>query len=95
LFCRDCLGHLPFTAIHDAIRLWEQARFDYVFVTHFPKQRANMDIPLGAWRMLNMQLAPFYWPVPLMVLEDNDDLEPPYDSKSIAVWRLSDIVPSY
>jgi len=95
LFCRDGLVHLPFAAIHESIQRWGQAGFQYVFVTTFPKQRVNMDVPLGGWRMLNMQLAPFYWPMPLMVLEDNDELEPPYESKSIGVWRLSDILSSY
>jgi hypothetical protein len=93
VFCRDCFVHLPFAAIQTAIQKWAAAGFEYVFVTTFPKQRANADIKLGEWRMLNMQLAPFYWPIPLMLLEDNDNLTPPYDSKSIGVWRLRDLLP--
>ena len=42
-------------------------------VTTFPNEQVNPDIPLGGWRMLNMQLAPFYWPAPLMMLDDSND----------------------
>jgi hypothetical protein len=93
VFCRDCLVHLPFAAIEAAIDQWEKAGFEYVFATTFPDIRVNTEIRVGEWRMLNMQLAPFYWPMPLMLLEDNDRLEPPYNSKSIGVWRLRDIRP--
>ena len=92
VFCRDCLVHLPFAAIHTTIRQWAMAGFEYVLVTTFPKQKVNADIKLGEWRMLNMQLAPFYWPIPLMLLEDNDHFE--YALRLEIDWGLASARPS-
>lgn len=86
IFCRDCLVHLPFAAVHEAYRLWKIAGFKFAFVTTFPDRRTNSDCGTGEWRPLNMEAAPFHWPRPLMMLRE--DHEPPYEDKSVGVWAL-------
>ena len=86
LFCRDCLVHLPFSAIHEALRLWKMADFKFIFMTTFPNRTSNSDCMVGDWRPLNMEIAPFNWPKPLLIL--NEDYIPPYQDKSIGVWTF-------
>ena len=87
LLCRDCLVHLPFAAIEEAARLWKMAGFRFVMTTTFT-EHGNEDCAAGGWRPLNMQAAPFNWPIPDMLIPDNDGLGPPFNDKSLGVWRL-------
>jgi hypothetical protein len=68
LFCRDCLVHLPFSAIHEALRLWRIAEFKFIIMSTFPSRTSNSDCMVGDWRPLNMELPPFNWPKSLMIL---------------------------
>ncbi len=88
VLCRDCLVHLPFSAIQAAARLWKLAGFKYVLATTFPDKMSNEDIAPGGWRPLNMRAAPFLWSEPVMLLIDNDGVGAPDDDKSLGVWRL-------
>ena len=86
LFCRDCLVHLPFSAIHAALRLWKMAEFKFIFTTTFPSRTSNSDCIVGDWRPLNMEIPPFNLPQPLMIL--NEDYIAPYQDKSVGVWTF-------
>jgi len=86
LFCRDCLVHLPFSVIHEALRSWKMTGFKFIFVTTFPTRRSNSDCMVGDWRPLNMEISPCKWPKPLMILNENYD--PPFRDKSVGVWTL-------
>ena len=87
ILCRDCLVHLPFSEIKNARSLFENAGFRYLFVTTFPNRQTNDDCAVGSWRPLNMEAAPLNWGKPIMIL--SEDHEPPYEDKSIGVWRLA------
>jgi hypothetical protein len=91
IFCRDCLVHLPFAAIHEAWRLWALAGFRYVFTTTFPAHQGNADCAPGDWRPLNMAIAPFNWGEPHRRIPDADGLGPPWQDKSIGIWKLGDL----
>lgn len=88
LLCRDCLVHLPFAAIQDALRLWRLAGFRYFMTTTFPRHANNADCNYGDWRPLNLQAAPFNLPEPHALIPDNDGLGPPYNDKALGVWKL-------
>lgn len=87
LLCRDCLVHLPFKEIHEAMRLWKLAGFRYIMTTTFPRHTENVDCRPGGWRALNLQAAPFNWPAPDIIVPDNDGLGAPFDDKCLGVWR--------
>jgi hypothetical protein len=86
LFCRDCLVHLPFSAIHKTLRLWKLCKFQFIFMTTFPSRTYNSDCMVGDWRPLNMEIPPFGWPKPLMIL--NENYTPPFEDKSVGVWAF-------
>jgi hypothetical protein len=88
LLCRDCLVHLPFEAIHRALRLWRLAGFRYIMSTTFTRHENNQDCRYGDWRRLNLQAAPFNLPEPMIVIPDNDHLPAPDDCKSLGIWKI-------
>jgi hypothetical protein len=92
IFCRDCLVHLPFAMIHQAIENWRLAGFKYLMVTTFPNHSENKDCEVGQWRPLNFCAAPYHWPAPrLLISEFPEEMDWEYRDKSIGVWRLEDI----
>ncbi len=88
LFCRDCLVHLPFLAIQEAKKLWKLAGFKYVFATTFPQTHENQNIKIGEWRPLNMEIAPFHWSKPRLIIAEYPGSAPLCGDKSIGVWEL-------
>lgn len=87
IFCRDCLVHLPFEAALKVRDLWRAAGFRFMLATTFVKRTVNENIPLGSWRPLNMELAPFNWGKPIAVIIEECD-EPAYADKAIGVWAV-------
>lgn len=89
IFCRDCLVHLPLEVAQTTIENFRASRSAYLMATTFPEHAENKEIPMGAWRPLNLEADPFNLPTPLLLLPDrivtdND----PYRDKSIGVWSL-------
>jgi hypothetical protein len=94
ILCRDCLVHLPFEAAKSAMRLMSRSGCRYIMATTFPHLEANADILLGQWRMLNLQAAPFNLPPPMILIHDGDHHLPPYDDKSLGIWKAEDFKPA-
>jgi hypothetical protein len=92
VFCRDCLVHLPFEKIREAVRLFKKGGFLYIIATTFPARRDNQDCLVGQWRPLNMSVEPFCWMEPLLLLserEAGDGFE--FPDKSLGVWALDSL----
>ncbi len=92
ILCRDCLVHLSFGQIHDAVRNMKRSGARYLLTTHFPACSRNDDIPTGGWRPLNLTRAPFNFPQPVeSIHEDCVQDNGRYADKALALWRLSDL----
>ena len=90
LLCRDCLVHLSFENIARVITGFQSSRSKWLLTTHFTEQKRNSDITDGDWRPLNFCKAPFRWPTPdLIINEDCVEAEGSYRDKSMALWKLS------
>jgi hypothetical protein len=70
IFCRDCLGHLPFSKISEATRLFKLSGTRFLLATTFP-ERKNVDVPAGGWRTVNLQAAPLLWPDPMTLIRES------------------------
>ncbi|MGH7414328.1 MAG: class I SAM-dependent methyltransferase [Candidatus Rokuibacteriota bacterium] len=91
---RDCLVHLPYGDIFQALRNLCRSGSTYVLTTTFPNRKTNSDIRLGAWRPLNLELAPFAFPPPRHLINEHCPEDAGrYADKSLGLWRLSDIKP--
>jgi hypothetical protein len=86
ILCRDCLIHLSFRSIDAAISNFKKARARYLLCTTHSSVTANVDIPDGSWRSVNLQLPPFNFPEPMKVVVEDAEL-----GKILGVWRLEDL----
>ena len=93
VFCRDCLVHFSNEDILRAIASIKKSNSKYLLTTTFINREENQDIVTGYWRPLNLQRAPFYFPYPSKIINENytgaDGL---YTDKSLGLWRV-DMLP--
>ncbi|MCZ2153602.1 MAG: class I SAM-dependent methyltransferase [Bryobacterales bacterium] len=90
VFCRDCLVHLSFAHIWDAIRNLKASGSEWLLTTTFPEHRTNHDIDDGDWRLLNLEEPPFCFPPPVdLVLEDCAEHDGAFADKSLGLWRIA------
>lgn len=94
IFSRDCLVHLKFEDALKIISNFKKSGAKYLLTTTFVDRTENNDL-VGKdsfWRPLNMQLAPFNFPKPLMCVNEGCTEEAKqYMDKCICLWLLSDI----
>jgi len=92
VFCRDCMVHLPFPLLARAIAQVRASGATYLMATTFPKTRQNIDIALGDFRPLNLQIAPFNFPAPLDMSEEHcTESGGVHADKAMGIWRVSDL----
>jgi glycosyltransferase involved in cell wall biosynthesis len=94
IFSRDCLVHLTFEDALEIIANFKKSGATYLLTTTFVNRTKNNNL-VGKdlfWRPLNMRLAPFYFPEPLLIVNEGCTEEAgQYTDKSLGLWLLSDI----
>lgn len=92
VFCRDCLVHLSFKDIGAAIANIKRSGATYLMATTFPGMAQNPDIVTGDFRPVNLQLAPFNFPQPLVSLTEHcTEGAGVHSDKAMSVWRVADL----
>lgn len=92
IFCRDCLVHLSFHDIFLALDNIVSSKSRYLLTTTFTAGRENKDIATGGWRALNLREAPFGFPPPIRVLNENCTEDGgDFSDKSLGLWRVQDL----
>ncbi len=86
ILCRDCLIHLSFARIHEAVANFQKSGATYLLCTTHPPIRENVDCPDGGWRSVNLELPPFNFPRPLKLIVEDQGW-----GKCLGVWRLRDL----
>jgi hypothetical protein len=87
--CRDCLVHLPVADGMAALGNFQASGAHYLLVTTFTGPRIPFDGPVGAWRPLNLQAAPFNLPPPVVLLNEGcTDDQGEFRDKSLGLWDL-------
>ena len=89
LFCRDCLVHLSFDDNSKAMANIKKSNIKYLMATTFPNVEQNDNIITGRWRKLNLEKAPFSFPKPLIIINENNETNE--HLKSMGIWRVADI----
>ena len=90
IFCRDCLIHLPYRQIFASIRNIRRSGAKYLMTTTFVDLKANHDIAMGDFRPLNLELAPFGFPEPVFLFNENcTEDERAYSAKSLGIWNVT------
>ncbi|MEK0337143.1 MAG: methyltransferase domain-containing protein, partial [Nitrosopumilus sp.] len=92
VLCRDCLPHFSFYDIFVTLKNICRSDSKYLLTTTFPTRKTNKDILIGDWRTLNLEVAPFFLPKPLVLINEKcteNNLK--YGDKSLGLWRIEDI----
>jgi hypothetical protein len=87
IICRDCLVHLDYNNIIQALKNFKQSRSKYLLMTSFCGERKFKNIKIGSWRPINFQLAPFCFPNPIDTC--NELFGGLFEDKIIALWDLA------
>ena len=92
VFCRDCLVHFSDADVLRSIANIRRSRSRYLLTTTFPDHHENAPITTGGWRPLNLQIAPFHFPPPLQLLNEQYTGDGgQYADKSLGLWRVEEI----
>lgn len=92
ILCRDCLVHFSNEDVLRAINNIKRSNSKYLLTTTFIQREKNEDIVTGWWRPLNLQKAPFDFPEPIKVINENYmDQAGLYTDMSQGLWKIVDI----
>jgi len=91
IFCRDCLVHMSFKDAFTALQNICAAATGYLLTTTFTSRENNHEIATGQWRELNLEIAPFSFPPPLRIINEECSEGEAYKDKSLGLWKISDI----
>ena len=95
IICRDGLVHLSFVDARAAIRNFRRSGSRYLLATTFVGRARNTDVPTGGWRPLNLEAAPFSFPVPLARVDERCTHSAGiYRDKQLGLWELATLDPS-
>lgn len=90
ILCRDCLIHLSYTHIFQAIANFKRTGAKYLLATQCPGVTENTDIVTGSFRPLNLTLEPFRFPSPIESI--HEDGRSAHESlRLLALWNLQDL----
>lgn len=89
---RDCLVHMSFEDAKSSIRNILKSNCKYISATTFTSRKNNKDIPTGRWRPLNMQIAPFNFPEPFVLINENcTEGGGMYSDKCLGFWKVEEL----
>ncbi len=95
ILCRDCLVHLSYAETRRAIANFRRSGATWLLTTTFTGPRDNHDIVTGEWRAINLERAPYNFPPPVEVInEESDEVDEElgaFPDKSLGLWRLADL----
>lgn len=95
ILVRDCFIHFRNSDIFRSLRNICNSSTPYLLTTTFTMREKNVDIPTGCWRPVNLQIPPFNFPDPLMLINegctDGDLLFGLHRDKCLGLWRIDDV----
>jgi SAM-dependent methyltransferase len=92
LLCRDCLVHLSYGDIANAIRNIRESKIEYILTTTFTAESKSCDIVTGDWRPINLESPPFSFPRPVeLLVEQCTEQDGAFADKALGMWRVDDL----
>lgn len=92
IFVRDCFVHLSFNDIKKAVENIKKSGGKYLLTTTFVSREINEDSQLGGWRPLNLCVAPFFFPKPMLLINEKcSEGNGLYSDKCMALWKIVDL----
>jgi len=96
ILCRDLLVHLNTKSIERCISNIKASGSKYLLSTTFTNIRPYKNLRLFTrgigWRPINLELAPFFFPKPLIIINENcTEGKNLFGDKSLGLWRIADL----
>jgi hypothetical protein len=93
ILCRDCFIHLSNSDIKRSIINFKLSGATYLLTTTFQNIDRNKNMVTGrGWRPVNLEIAPFNFPVPLEIInEESTEEDGRAGRKSLGLWRLDSL----
>ncbi len=92
ILCRDCLPHFSFSDITEALSRIKRSTSRYLLTSTYASRHENADIVTGSFRPLNLQIAPFNFPAPLVMINEQCTYgNGIYADKSLALWETKNL----
>lgn len=92
ILCRDLLIHLSTRDCRAALANFVSSGSRFLLTSHFDDRSNNSDIVSGDFRPINLCRAPFHFPPPLEIINENSALgDGAFRDRSMALWRLADL----
>lgn len=92
ILCRDCFVHFSYSNILQSLQNIYKSKSQYLLTTTFSDYQENHNILTGLWRPLNLEIAPFNFPKPILcITEKCTEGNGSYCDKSLGLWRIDDI----
>lgn len=89
ILSRDCLVHLKNGQVRAALKNFHRSGSTWLLATTFTGDHPNAEAPLGGWRPLNLERAPFNLGPPLRLISERESVEDArYLDKSLGLWAL-------
>jgi hypothetical protein len=84
--------HFSFYDINKAIENIKRSEIKYLLTTTFPACDQNIDIVTGDWRIVNLEKAPFNFPTPIKMINENcTEGNGTYADKSLGLWQINQL----
>ena len=95
IICRDLLVHFSYNDIKQTLINIKKSKCKYILLTTFPN-KLNVNCETPTWRPLNLEKAPFNFPKPITIINENcTEGKMNYTDKSLALWKVEDINEKY
>jgi SAM-dependent methyltransferase len=92
IVCRDCLVHMSYKDIFRSLHAFKASGAKYLLTTTYPGAlKRHWNIATGMWRPLDLELAPFNFPKPLKLINENTTELTDYKQKSLGLWAIGDL----
>jgi len=92
VFCRDCLVHLLFDDALAAIETICKSRCKWLLMTTFTRNVPNVELDSVGWRALNLTLAPFNFPKPILLISEKcTEAGGLASDKSLGLWSIAEL----
>jgi 2-polyprenyl-3-methyl-5-hydroxy-6-metoxy-1,4-benzoquinol methylase len=92
ILCRDVLVHFSSADVFAALRNLKSSGSKYLLTTTFTDKKSNIKIETGGWRPINLEVAPFNFPKPDLVINEKTTQDKGvHADKSLGLWQLQNI----
>jgi hypothetical protein len=92
ILCRDCLVHFSFADILTTLDRFRASGTPLLLTTTYVARAENVDIRTGSWRTLNLERAPFHFPPPLHLVDEQClHTGGIYRDKRLALWEIASL----